>query len=98
MQSLSPSTPTPAVYLMMAVLPAAAERDIQILRLLGQLAICDRDQQPVSTSLENNLGEEDINFVGWSGLARLCMVYWTPWSCSRTPGPPTGGVSLPKQQ
>ena len=25
---------------MMAVLPAAAKRDIQILRLLGQLAIC----------------------------------------------------------
>ena len=68
MQSLSPSTPTPAVYLMMAALPLAAERDIQILRLLGQLAICDRDLQSVSDILENNLGEEDIHFAGWSGL------------------------------
>ena len=78
---------------MMAVLPAAAERDIQILRLLGQLAICDRDQQAVSTSLENNLGEEDINFVGWSGLARRTTslyglldpleLFQNPWASDR---------------
>ena len=47
-----------------------AKRDIDILRLAGQLAICDRDLQSVSDILENNLSEEDIDFPGWSGLAR----------------------------
>ena len=93
MQSLSPSTPTPAVYLMMAALPLAAERDIQILRLLGQLAICDRDLQSVSDILENNLGEEDIHFAGWSGLARRTTslyglpdpleLFQNPWDSDR---------------
>ena len=93
MQCLSPSTPTPAVYLMMAVLPAAAERDIQILRLLGQLAICDRDQQAVSDILESNLGDEDISFAGWSGMARRTTslyglpdpleLFQNPWESDR---------------
>ena len=55
MQSLPPSTPTAMVYLMMGVLPAVAERDIEILRLVGQLAICDRELQSVSDIIENNL-------------------------------------------
>ena len=70
MQSLPPSTPTPAIYLMLGTLPAVAERDVEILRLAGQLAICDRELQSVSEILENNLSGEDINFAGWSGLAR----------------------------
>ena len=78
---------------MMAVLPEAAERDIQILRLLGQLAICDRDQQAVSDILENNLGEQDISFAGWSGLARKTTslyglpdpleLFQNPWASDR---------------
>ena len=70
MQSLPPSTPTPAVYLMMAALPSVAERDIQILQLVGQLAICDRDIQAVSDILQSNLAAEGLDFAGWSGLAR----------------------------
>ena len=69
-QSLPPSTPTPVVYLMTGTLPAVAERDIQILQLVGQLAICDRDIQAVSDILESNLGAECLDFAGWSGLAR----------------------------
>ena len=93
MQSLTPSTPTPAVYLMMGALPAVAERDIQILRLVGQLAICDRDLQSVSDILENNLIEEDIHFPGWSGLARRTAalygiidpleLFQNPWESKR---------------
>ena len=70
LQSLPPSTPTPVVYLMMGAVPAVAERDVQILQLVGQLAICDRSIQAVSDIVEDNLGGEDINFSGWSGLAR----------------------------
>ena len=70
MQSLPPSTPTPAIYLMMGVLPCVAERDVEILRLAGQLAICDKELQSVSEILESNLTNEDIQFDGWSGLAR----------------------------
>ena len=66
MQSLPPSTPTPAVYLMMAALPSVAERDIQILQLVGQLAICDRDIQAVSDILESNLAAKGLDFAGWS--------------------------------
>ena len=92
-QSLPPSTPTPAVYLMMAALPSVAERDIQILQLAGQLAIYGRSIQAVSDIIENNLGGEDINFQGWSGLARRTAaiynlidpleLFQNPWSSER---------------
>ena len=48
MQSLPSSVATPAIYLSMGVLPAVAERDVEILGLLGQLAQCPRDLQAVS--------------------------------------------------
>ena len=70
MQSLPPSTATPAIYLMSGVLPAVAERDIQIMRLVGQLAICSRDLQNVSAIVEQNLSKYDVKFPGWSGVAR----------------------------
>ena len=41
MLSLSDCTTSAAVYLNAGVLPATAQRDIEILGLLGQLAICD---------------------------------------------------------
>ena len=93
MQSLPPSTPTALVYLMMGVLPAVAERDIQIMRLVGQLAICDRELQSVSDILQNNLIEENIDFPGWSGLARRTAalynltdpleIFQNPWESDR---------------
>ena len=76
LQSLPPSTPTPMIYLMMGILPAVAMRDIEILRLVGQLAICDRNLQNVSEIIEKNLVNEDIAFPGWSGLAkRTAAIY-----------------------
>ena len=93
MQSLPPSTPTPAVYLMGGVIPAVAERDIQILQLVGQLAICDRSIQAVSDIVESNLGGESIDFAGWSGLARRTAaiynlidpleLFQNPWKSER---------------
>ena len=70
LQSLSPSTVSAAVYLMAGVLPVVAERDIQIMRLVGQLAICDRELQNVSAIVEENLSRYGIKFSGWSGVAR----------------------------
>ena len=91
MQSLPPSTP--AVYLMGGVVPAVAERDIQILQLVGQLAICDRSIQAVSDIVESNLGGESIDFAGWSGLARRTAaiynlidpleLFQNPWKSER---------------
>ena len=55
---------------MSGVLPAVAERDIQIMRMVGQLAICSRDVQNVSDIVEGNLSKYDVKFPGWSGVAR----------------------------
>ena len=70
MQSLPSSVATPAIYLSMGVLPAVAERDLNILGLLGQLSQCPRDLQSVSDIIEDGLVRFDINFPGWSGLVR----------------------------
>ena len=42
---------TPLVYLSIGVLPATAQRDLDILGLLGQLALSDNDDQNVITLL-----------------------------------------------
>ena len=60
----------------MGVLPAVAERDIEILGLLGQLAQCPRDLQAVSDIIEDCLIKFDINFPGWSGLVRRTTVLY----------------------
>ena len=69
------------------------ERDLQILRLVGQLAICDRNLQSVSDIVENNLIEESIDFPGWSGIARRTAaiynlsdpleLFQNPWQSDR---------------
>jgi hypothetical protein len=43
MLSLPDCTNTESVYLSIGVLPATAQRDIEILGLLGQLAMCDTE-------------------------------------------------------
>ena len=43
MLSLPDCTSSSAVYLSIWVLPTTAERDIEILGLLGQLALCDNE-------------------------------------------------------
>ena len=58
------------VYLMMGIVPAVAMRDVQILQLVGQLAMCDRELQNVSDIIQDNLASQNIDFPGWSGIAR----------------------------
>ena len=70
MMSLPDCTPSDAVYLCMGILPASAQRDIEILGLLGQLAVCDGDAQNIRDVIENTLTFYGINFTGWSGLVR----------------------------
>ena len=69
-QSLPSSVATPAIYLSIGVLPAVAERDLDILGLLGQIAQCPRFLQSVTDIIEDSLTKFDIQFLGWSGLAR----------------------------
>ena len=74
-QSLPDVVATPAIYLCIGQLPAIAERDIEILGLLGQIAQCPRDLS-VAEIVEDGLIKFDINFEGWSGLARkTCVLY-----------------------
>ena len=79
MLSLPDCTSSPAVYLCMGVLPAAAQRDVEILGLLGQLAMCDKDTQNISNIIKHTLTFYGVNFPGWSGLVRrTCLQYNLP--------------------
>ena len=55
MLALPLHTPSCAVYLLFGILPAAAMRDLDIIRLLGQVAMCSEDQQNVTDIIRNNL-------------------------------------------
>ena len=67
------------VYLTMGVLPATAQRHLEILGLLGQLALCDQDDQNVRKIVQHNLAFFDDKFGGWSSLARqTAAVYGLP--------------------
>ena len=79
MLSLPDCTTSAAVYLSAGVLPASAQRDIDILGLLGQLAICNDEGQNIRKIIENTLTFYDANFNGWSGLVRrTCLKYGLP--------------------
>ena len=67
------------VYLTMGVLPATAQRHLELLVLLGQLALCDQDDQNVRKIVQHNLAFFDEKFGGWSSLARQkAVVYGLP--------------------
>ena len=70
MLSMPDCVSSPLVYLTMGILPATAQRDIEVLGLLGQLALCEDEDQNVRKIIANNLIFFDEKFGGWSGLAR----------------------------
>ena len=70
MLSLPDCVSTPLVYLSVGVLPAEAQRDLDILGLLGQLALSDSDDQNILKVINHNLVFFDEKFGGWSGLVR----------------------------
>ena len=79
MLSLPDCTSSVAVYLSIGVLPATAQRDIEILGLLGQLAMCDQETQQVRAVIEHTLTFYGADFPGWSGLVRrTCLKYGLP--------------------
>jgi hypothetical protein len=79
MLSLPDCTTSAAMYLCIGVLPAAAQRYVEILGLLGQLAMCDQELQNIRTVMEHTLTFYGINFPGWSGLMRrTCLKYSLP--------------------
>ena len=63
-------TPSALVYLCIGILPAEAQRDLEILSLLGQLAMADQEIQNVLLFINHNLAFFDGGFAGWSGLVR----------------------------
>ena len=79
MLSLPDCTTSAVVYLCIGVLPAAAQRDIEILGLFGQLAMCDPDTQNIKNIIEQTLTFYGGNFPGWSGVVRkTCSKYSLP--------------------
>jgi hypothetical protein len=79
MMSLSDNVATPAVYLSCGVFPAEAQRDIEILGLMGQLAVCPDELQNIRKIIEHNLSFYCDGFHGWSALARsVCYKYNLP--------------------
>ena len=70
MLALPDNTPSCAVYLVSGLLPAEAQRDLDIMGLLGQLAICPQDLQNVTDIIHHNLEFYTSEFGGWSGLVR----------------------------
>ena len=79
MMSMPDCVSSPLVYLTIGVLPAAAQRDLEIMGLLGQLGLCDEENQNVRRSIVNNLAFFDDKFAGWSGVVRrTAAVYGLP--------------------
>jgi hypothetical protein len=79
MLSLPDCAVSAAVYLCIGVLPAEAQRDVEILGLLGQLAMCDQEAQNIRAIIEHTLTFYGVNFSGWSGLVRrTCLFYSLP--------------------
>ena len=60
----------------MGILPESAQCDIEILGLLGQLAVCDGDAQNIRDVIENALTFHGINFTGWSTLVRRAYLQY----------------------
>ena len=67
MMSMPDCVSTPMVYLTIGILPATAQRDLEIMGLLGQLGLCDEENQNVRRSVVSNLAFFDDKFAGWSG-------------------------------
>ena len=71
--------PSAVVYLTIGVLPFEAQRDIEILGLLGQIAVCPSDQQSVKDVIFHNLTFYGNNLKGWGSLVRhVCHKYDLP--------------------
>ena len=71
MLAVPDNTPSCSVYLVAGLFPKEAQMDLDILGLLGQLAVCPSDNQSVTAIIYRNLAFYDAQFGGWSGLVRL---------------------------
>jgi hypothetical protein len=79
MLCLPDCTTSAAVYLSIGVMPATAQRDIDILGLLGQLAMCEGESQNIRLVITHTLIFYGENFTGWSSLVRkICLKYGLP--------------------
>ena len=63
MQSLPVHTSSSAVYLTIGVLCVEGMRDLEILGIQGQLAMCPPDQQKVTQIIVSNLEDYSRDFV-----------------------------------
>ena len=80
MLSVPDCTTSAVVYFSAGVLPASAQRDVEILGLLGQLGgLCENEAQSIRNVIEHTLSFYDVSFKGWSSLVRkACLKYGLP--------------------
>ena len=58
------------MYLSIGVVPGYAQRDLDIMGLLGQVSLSPENLQNVTKIVKDHLIEYPIEFPGWSGLVR----------------------------
>ena len=101
MMSMPGCVSSPLVYLSIGILPDTAQHDLEIMGLLGQLALCDEENQNVQRSIVNSLTLFDEKFAGWSGVVRrTAAVYGLPRTLCSTcniHGGRTGGAHTAAQ-
>ena len=68
--SVPDQTSTSGIYLNLGICPGYAQRDLDIMGLLGQLALSPDNLQSVTIIIKDHLTEYPMDFPGWSGLAR----------------------------
>ena len=80
MLSVPDCTTSALVYFSAGVLPASAQRDVEILGLLGQLGgLCDNEAQNIRNIIEHTLSFYNMSFKVWSCLVRkTCLKYGLP--------------------
>ena len=64
MMCLLDSVASPAVYLSISIFPAKVQRDLDIVGLFGQLAMCPDDLQKIMYIIEGNLTCYSLDFRG----------------------------------
>ena len=81
MMSMPDCVSYPLVYLTMGILPATAQRDLEIMGLLGQLALYQNDGQNIRKIISQDLKFRMISLedgLAFCAKQQLCTIYQIP--------------------
>ena len=63
MLAVPDNTPSCSIYLVSGLFPAEAQRDLDVMGLLGQIAICLKDLQNVTKIIHHHYHDHDLAVV-----------------------------------